>query len=127
MAKVSIVVLQYNQSAHTLACLESLKPLGADVVVVDNASEVQHLKNVEYWIETNKAFSFQLLASSENLGYSGGNNLGIKKALADGADAVLILNNDVVLQEMVSGDADIVGLEQGNVPWLHISPQPPFT
>ncbi|MEK7583333.1 MAG: glycosyltransferase family 2 protein [Patescibacteria group bacterium] len=115
MAKVSIIVLQYNQSDRTLACLESLKPLNADVIVVDNNSEVQHLKNVEFWIETNKASSFQVLASRENLGYSGGNNLGIKKALADGAEQILILNNDVVLQEMVSGDADIVGLEAGRV------------
>ncbi len=126
MAKVSIIILQYNQSDRTLACLSAIltggsaSPGGGEshdvsVIVVDNASEVRHLKNVEYWIETNKASSFQLLASSENLGYSGGNNLGIKKALQRGADAVLILNNDVILREMPVGDADIVGLECGNV------------
>lgn len=115
MAKISIIVLQYNQSDRTLACLESLKPLGADVIVVDNASDVQHLKNVEYWIESNKAKTYHLIPNTSNLGYSGGNNIGIKYALEHGADQILILNNDVILHEMISGDADIIGLEQGNV------------
>ena len=88
MAKLSIIVLQFNQSDRTLACLESLKALsetpsipprgkksplpfgevgrGFDfsVIVVDNASEVQHLKNVEFWIESRKASSFQVRAFS---------------------------------------------------------------
>ncbi|MEK7616029.1 MAG: glycosyltransferase family 2 protein [Patescibacteria group bacterium] len=115
MAKLSIVVLQYNQSGRTLACLESLRPLNADVIVVDNGSDVEHLKNVEYWLETFKPLNFKLLNSPKNLGYSGGNNIGIKYALEHGAEKILILNNDVVLKEMPSGDADIVGLEQGRV------------
>lgn len=140
MPKVSIVVLQFNQSDRTLACLESLAKLvtptqgrgDLEVVVVDNASETKHLKNVEYWIEMNKAFSFQLLASSENLGYSGGNNLGIKYALEHGAEYVLILNNDTMverdfLDRMLEVDSDIVGTEWGKAFWLHISSQPPFT
>ena len=37
------------------------------------------------------------IRSEENLGFSGGNNLGIKYALDDGADYVLLINNDTVL------------------------------
>ena len=127
MAKLSIVVLQYNKSEHTLACLEALRALSAgggssfggmlQVVVVDNGSEVQHLKNVEFWIASQKMSNYELLISNENLGYSGGNNLGIKKALEDGAEKILILNNDVVvepdfLDRLLEVDSDIVGLEE---------------
>ncbi len=115
MAKISIIVLQYNKSDHTLRCLESLRAFDADVIVVDNGSEVQHLKNVEFWIEANEAKSYKLIANSSNLGYSGGNNIGIKYALEHGAEKILILNNDVVLEELPTGDADIIGVEHGHV------------
>ncbi|HSX18655.1 MAG TPA: glycosyltransferase family 2 protein [Candidatus Saccharimonadales bacterium] len=91
--KVSIVVLNYNGLQNTLDCVESLKKLNKDdneikIVVVDNASsdgskeKLSGLKGVE------------LLINDQNLGYSGGNNVGIKHAIKRGADAVLILNND---------------------------------
>jgi len=38
-----------------------------------------------------------ILTSRENLGFTGGNNLGIRAALADGAAYVLLLNNDTVV------------------------------
>ncbi len=115
MAKLSIIVLQYNHSDRTLACLESLRVFDADVIVVDNASEVEHLKNVEFWISSRKLKNFKLLTSKENLGYSGGNNIGIKYALEHGAEKILLLNNDVVLHELPKGEADIVGAEEGIV------------
>lgn len=45
----------------------------------------------------NKDAKFWLLKSEENKGYAGGNNLGMTLALALGADAVWILNNDTVV------------------------------
>src|SRR5262249_61745258 len=38
----------------------------------------------------------ELIRTGENLGFSGGNNLGIRRAIARGADWVLLLNNDAV-------------------------------
>ena len=38
-----------------------------------------------------------VLENGENLGYTGGNNVGLRYALAQGADYVLLLNNDTVL------------------------------
>ena len=120
MAKVSIIVLQYNKSDLTLACLESLRALDANIIVVDNHSEVEHVKTVEYWIESRKITNYELLITNENLGYSGGNNIGIKYALEHGAEYVLILNNDTVvepdfLERMLEVQADIVGVEEGIV------------
>lgn len=41
----------------------------------------------------------EIVASARNLGYAGGNNLGIRHALKKGADLVLLLNNDTTVDE----------------------------
>ncbi len=37
----------------------------------------------------------------KNLGYAGGNNLGIKKALKDKADFIFLINNDTILDQKI--------------------------
>lgn len=92
---VSIVVLNWNGLADTIECLKSIMEItypNYDVIVVDNGSgnnEVNHLKS--NFIHT------QIIANSVNLGFSGGNNVGIRKSLADKKDYVLILNNDTIV------------------------------
>ena len=101
MSSNIIVVLQYNESAATIRCMESLKELdhhGWRAVIVDNASDQNHLHNIKEWMSSQEAERFQLIANQENLGYSGGNNLGIEYALKHGADYVVLLNNDVELK-----------------------------
>ena len=39
------------------------------------------------------------LQTDRNLGYCGGNNLGLKRAMDGGADYVLVLNNDTVVEK----------------------------
>src|SRR3989338_3560818 len=95
--KISIVILQYNDSANTIRCLESVKELTyppANVRIVDNASEPTHLDNIINWLTGQLSFSVQLIVNPANLGYAGGNNVGIRAALADAADYVLVLNPD---------------------------------
>lgn len=89
---VFIVILNWNGWRDTLACVESCRKLtwsNFRIVVVDNDStdgseEIlrQHLKDVE------------IIQSGANLGFAGGNNVGIRRALACGADYVWLLNND---------------------------------
>src|SRR3989338_2686668 len=105
---VFIIILQYNNSQDTLKCLESLKELdypNYQVVVVDNASQEAEVNNVKKFIESQppkpnlliyqniNRFDVVLLENKENLGYAGGNNVGIEYALENGADYVFILNN----------------------------------
>lgn len=103
MTKISIVVLQFNNSRDTIRCLESVKELNwqnFEVVIVDNASEIQHLNNIRLFVESQEKIGerrFKLIASRSNLGYAGGNNLGIKYALENGADYILILNPDTTV------------------------------
>lgn len=96
LPSVSIVVLNWNGLADTSECLESLR--GAEypnrrTIVVDNGSSGDDVRVLqERFGET-----IHLIASGENLGFAGGANLGIREALAEGADYVLLLNNDVTV------------------------------
>ncbi len=95
--KISIILVQYNNSSDVVKCLESIKPSdyqNLDIVVVDNASTQDHVENIRKY-SLNK---FPTIISPENLGYSGGNNLGIKYALNHDADYVLILNPDTTIE-----------------------------
>lgn len=95
MMNLSIVTINYNSSENTIKLLESLKnqtDKNFDVIVVDNNSHPEQkevLKNYRTE-ETNIVF----IENDSNLGFSGGNNVGIRRALQDEADWVLLLNND---------------------------------
>ncbi len=96
--KVGIVVLNFNGRADTIDCLASLEKLTgkeaeALIYVVDNNS---HDKSVEDIRE--KFPKIEVIANNENLGFSGGNNVGIKKALQTEVDWVLLLNNDTIVE-----------------------------
>ena len=91
-ADVTIVVLNWKRPRETIACLESLDAAnlrGASILVVDNGSRDGSVDLIRQRFPDQR-----ILCLPENLGYSGGNNAGIRAALADGAKAVLILNND---------------------------------
>ena len=89
MTKVAAVVLSWNGLEDTLACLRSLEGEGADVIVVDNASTDGSADAVT---------GAEVIRNELNLGYAGGMNVGIRSALERGADAVLLLNNDVEVE-----------------------------
>lgn len=89
MTKVTAVVLSWNGREDTLACLRSLEGEDVDVIVVDNAS-------VDGTVEA--VSGAQVIRNERNLGYAGGMNTGIRRAVEQGADAVLLLNNDVEVE-----------------------------
>lgn len=93
--KISVVVVNWNAWAITELCLESIKTLNYpnyEVIIVDNGSTTPA---PNYFRE--KYLTCELLETGENLGYTGGNNAGIRSALSRHADYVLILNNDAVI------------------------------
>jgi len=83
------VVLNWNGGDDTLAALESLD--GVATVCVDNGSDDGSADAV-----ADRFPGVELIRTGVNLGFSGGNNVGIRRALAHGADWVLLLNNDAV-------------------------------
>ncbi|PIS09195.1 glycosyltransferase family 2 protein [Candidatus Beckwithbacteria bacterium CG10_big_fil_rev_8_21_14_0_10_34_10] len=99
MPKVFIIVLNWNQTKDTLECLESLKKINYHdhkVIVVDNGS----LKDPTNIIRK-KFPRIKVIRNKKNLGFAGGNNMGIKQALEAKVDYVFILNNDTVVHSQV--------------------------
>jgi GT2 family glycosyltransferase len=95
-AKVAVIVLSWNGKELTLDCLRSLATIetpGVALIVVDNASSDGSVEAIR------DAFGdrVELIVNDGNLGFAGGNNVGIKHALKGGADYVLLLNNDTVV------------------------------
>jgi GT2 family glycosyltransferase len=93
-----VIVLNWNLPADSIACVQSLQaglPPGARVVLVDNGSTDGSVGQFQERLGE----TVQLLALPDNLGFAGGMNAGIRAALAAGAGAVLLLNNDTVVDE----------------------------
>src|SRR3954447_4480775 len=92
---VAAIVLNWNGRDDTLACLESLATSDwprLTMIVVDNASEE------EIGPALGERFPDAiLLRNASNLGFAGGMNAGTRRALELGADYVLLLNNDTVV------------------------------
>jgi GT2 family glycosyltransferase len=90
--KASCIVLNWNGWQATIECLDALKECTypeLTIIVVDNGSTDDSVGRIK------AAHSDVLLLNSvKNLGFAGGNNIGIRHALAHGADYVWLLNND---------------------------------
>lgn len=91
--KVGVVILNWNGYDDTASCIESFTDVQYDnrfVVVVDNgSSDGSGERLAEEYPECTVLFN------EENLGFSGGCNVGIEHCLEKGADYVLLLNNDI--------------------------------
>jgi len=109
--RVFIIILQYNHSQDTIKCLASVGKLtfpNFQVVIVDNASQNAEKDNIKSYLKcqlpqlqvlpVQARPVIELLENQQNLGYAGGNNVGIHYALKHGADYVFILNNDTTVE-----------------------------
>ena len=93
---VTVVVLNWNGKQDTMECLESLDCVtypNYDIVLIDNGSTDESVSSFKQRFP-----DIPIIATGKNLGYAGGNNVGIRWGLAKGADYVLLLNNDTVVQ-----------------------------
>lgn len=93
MTPVWIIVVNWNQRQMTLECLTSLRALtGCHVLLVDNGSTDGSADAVR------AAFpEVEVIETGANLLYAGGNNAGMTRALSAGADYVVLLNNDTLV------------------------------
>jgi GT2 family glycosyltransferase len=96
MKHIAVVTVNYNTASDTNAFLESLKKIhvtdfSLEIFIVDNGST----EKFAFSEKENK--NTTLISLPQNLGFSEGYNVGIKAALKDKADAVMIVNNDTLL------------------------------
>src|SRR3990172_8183916 len=93
---VSTIVLNWNGLADTRECMGSLRKVDYPanrVIVVDNGSEADEATILEQQF----AGFVEVIRNPANLGFAGGMNVGIRRALEAGAEYVLLLNNDVTV------------------------------
>lgn len=87
--RVSIISINYNQAEVTFEMLESFRKVDypdVEIIVVDNASKNRDIEEI-----STKYPETVFVKSDENLGFAGGNNLGLKYATGE---YIMFLNND---------------------------------
>lgn len=121
---VYIIILNWRNWEDTVCCIKSLLELNYQnyrIVVVDNASSDESISKIKEYLQKNEqqkqnndwcfaqidtpadleslteSPQITLLETTQNLGFSGGNNIGLKLALKFGARFAWILNNDTVV------------------------------
>jgi GT2 family glycosyltransferase len=95
--RVNIVILNWNGYEDTSELLESLRKISYSnykIKVVDNNSSQNDVEK----LETKYGNEVQIISCKENLGFAGGNNIGIKISLQQNADFILLLNNDTTVE-----------------------------
>jgi len=96
--KIGVVVLNWNNVPDTIQCVLSVDGQTYkhyEVIIVDNGSDIDSISQLYQ-----KFPDLTIISTGRNLGYAGGNNIGIRHFLnKSGIDAILILNNDVILMQ----------------------------
>jgi GT2 family glycosyltransferase len=93
---VSVVVLNHDGRGYTVECLRSLAAVTypeLSVVLIDNGCAEFEEAELASFVQRSR-----YVRTDVNLGFTGGVNLGIRQALAMGADHVFLLNNDTRIE-----------------------------
>ena len=90
--KLSIITINYNGLKDTCDLIDSIPfKENMEVIVVDNASKEDEASKI-----SEKYPQVKVIRSDKNLGFAGGNNLGIKAAQGE---YILLINNDTYFKE----------------------------
>jgi GT2 family glycosyltransferase len=139
---VCILILNWNGWNDTIECVESCRKLSYPdfrIIIVDNGSV-----DGSETILRERFPDIELIQTGANIGFAGGNNVGIRYALEKGADYVWLLNNDTIvdaealsaLVQVAEGDktvgmigSKIVYHDDPNIIWYAgavLDPQRPY-
>jgi GT2 family glycosyltransferase len=94
-AEVAVIVVNWNGWRDTIECIQSLKNLDYSnfrIIVVDNCSNNESVREISC-----QHPEVTLIRAPRNLGFAGGNNLGILHALESDPKYLWLLNNDTVV------------------------------
>jgi GT2 family glycosyltransferase len=93
-ASVTIIILNWNNWQDTRLTIEACQKLAwpaLHIIVVDNHSDNDSADKLHQFFP-----ELDLIVTTANLGFAGGNNVGIRKALARGTDFIWLLNSDAI-------------------------------
>lgn len=104
MTKVFIVILNWNRANDTIDCLRSISKLkikdcDLTTVVVDNGSTDTSLSEIKKYVGQKPGYEF--VVNKSNLGFAAGNNVGMKYAIKNEANYVMLLNNDTLVDRNI--------------------------
>lgn len=122
--KIYVIILNWNNFTDTEKCIDSLLSIrnsSIRPVIIDNHSTDDCVKLLK-----SKYDHLPILVSNKNIGYAGGMNLGIKYALNNSADYIIISNNDIIypkdflapLLQTIQKD-DSIGIVSPKVLYVH--------
>jgi len=126
---VGVIVLNWNNPDETICCLSALLESFDfhQIYVVDNGSIDDSTTRIKDLFP-----NVILIETGNNLGYAGGNNVGIKSALQAGVDYFFIVNNDVIVHHesidkllaIIQADSStgivtplIIGVDEPEIVW----------
>ena len=92
---VVLVILTWNNERDTMQCLESVSKIDYDnyeVIVVDNGSTDSTVRTIR-----RRFPEVSVIENEDNFGFAEGNNVGIRMAISNQADYVMLLNNDTTV------------------------------
>ncbi|NJD60303.1 MAG: glycosyltransferase family 2 protein, partial [Anaerolineae bacterium] len=92
--KVGIIILNWNNWPDTIQCIEALRICSypnKEIWILDNGSQDESINKLE------KIENIHLLLLDKNYGFAAANNVGIRAALEQACDYILLLNNDTEL------------------------------
>ncbi|RWX43414.1 hypothetical protein H206_03124 [Candidatus Electrothrix aarhusensis] len=104
MKKTGIILLNWNAAEDTIGCVKKFQNFQAflgdnledktTIYVVDNNSDSADRKKIRQDCQ-----HIVFIQNDSNLGYAGGNNVGIRRARKDGCAYILLMNNDARIAE----------------------------
>ena len=96
-SKVAIIIVNWKQYELTKSCLFSLKKINYDdhqIILIDNESNQKELKSIK-----NQFKNIIIFSNERNLGFTGANNIGIKHAIKNEFEYVMLINNDTEVEK----------------------------
>lgn len=96
-SKVAIIIVNWKQYELTKSCLFSLKKINYNdyqIILIDNESNLKELKIIKNLFDNIITFS-----NERNLGFTEANNIGIKHAIKNEFEYVLLINNDTEVEK----------------------------
>lgn len=94
--KHAAILINFRDAVTTASCVKSIEQSkdAPHIIVVDNGSSPEVIQALR-----DACPGLDLIVTGDNIGFSAGNNVGIKKALKMGAKVVYILNNDTIVDQ----------------------------
>ena len=101
MSITSIIIINYNTAHLTLQAIDSIEKNlisldNLEIIIIDNASAAADYNELELGVKEATHLKITLVRSKFNLGFGGGNMLGVQQAKGD---YYVFMNSDVILKE----------------------------